>query len=138
MIRISKLSALAKQASLTATAALVLSTSACSNGTSAMLEGRWVGDSVANFNAQDVPMATGWALGTAFEFAGEQLSVQIPAEPARAGTFEVIESNGDEVTIEVERPDGLVDTAKFRIEDDQLRWLLGGDRELVLRRSAVD
>ena len=110
----------------------------CSNGSSAMLEGRWVGDSVVNFGAQDVPMATGWALGTTFEFAGEQMSVRIPAESARTGTFEVVELDGDQLTIEVERKDGVIDTAKFRIDGERMSWLLGGDRELVLRRSAAN
>ena len=137
MTRISKFACLAKTTAIAAAGTIVLTASACSNSAEA-LEGRWVGDSVVNFNAQDVPMATGWALGTAFEFAGEQLSVEIPAEAARQGTYEVVEQNGDQLTIEVERADGLIDTAKFRIDGDQMSWLLGGDRELVMRRAVVN
>ncbi len=135
MIRNSNFAALIP---LAAAALFVTSAAGCSNGASAKLEGRWVGDSVVNFSSQDVPMATGWALGTTFEFAGEQMRVQIPAESARSGTFEVVELNGDELTLEVERQDGLVDTAKFRVDGEQLTWLLGGDRELVMRRTATN
>ena len=133
MTRISKLAA---AAAVVAAVALWMSTAGCSKSNSAKLEGRWVGDAVVNFSPQDVPMATGWALGTSFEFKGEELSVQIPAEANRAGTFEVVELDGDQLTIDVERPDGLLDTAKFRIDGERLSWLLGGERELVLRRSA--
>ncbi len=123
---------------LAAATALLFSAAGCSNDASDALEGRWVGDSVVNFSAQDVPMATGWALGTTFEFVGEQMRVQIPTEPARSGTFEVVELNGSELTVEVERADGLIDTARLRVEGEELSWLLGGDRELVMRRTATN
>ncbi|HWZ90859.1 MAG TPA: hypothetical protein VNW92_18485, partial [Polyangiaceae bacterium] len=46
----------------------------CGNPIARKLEGRWLGESVENFDAKDVAAATGWARGLSLEFSGTHLT----------------------------------------------------------------
>jgi hypothetical protein len=100
------------------------------------LEGRWVGDGVENFDDTRMAVATGWAKGASFEFSGTSLTVAIPAEEPRTGTYKVVSVRENDVDIAVTRQDGAVDKARFRLDSEHsIRWMLGDERSVVLRRQ---
>ena len=119
---------------LTLTFALLLS--GCGNPVQRKLEGRWLGESVENFDAKDVAAATGWARGLSLEFSGTHLTVAVPAEEPRTGKYRVATVHDDDVQLAVTRVDGVVDTASFKLDDERsLRFMIGDNRAVVLRRE---
>ena len=68
---------------LLAALGLVVSASGCGHPLQRTLQGRWMGESVENFDDEMVAAASGWARGTSLEFAGSELTVAIPAEEPR-------------------------------------------------------
>lgn len=100
------------------------------------LEGRWLGESVENFDAKDVAAATGWARGLSLEFAGTRLTVAIPAEEPRIGKYKVASVHENDVQLAVTRADGAVDNASLKLDDERsLRFMVGDNRAVVLRRE---
>jgi hypothetical protein len=115
--------------------ALVLPGLGCKTTPKERLQGRWVGERVENFDTGQSPRALGWATGTSIEFRGSQATVTIPAESPRQGTYEVSRASEHEVTVSFLRHQGKRDEVTFLLEgDDQMRWLLGDGRSIVLRR----
>ena len=108
----------------------------CSKGPKERLSGKWVGDRIDNVSADDVARATGWVKGTSFEFAGDKVTVTIPAEAARTGIYKVTKIEGDKMVLAVTRPDrALTDEATLTLLDEKtMRWDLGQTREVVLVR----
>ena len=51
----------------------------CSKRPEDKLAGKWVGDRIDNVSADQVARATGWVKGTTLEFAGDKLTVAVPA-----------------------------------------------------------
>src|SRR5256885_5769017 len=78
---------------------------ACGKSPEDKLAGKWVGDRIDNVSAEQVARATGWVKGTTFEFAGDKVTVTVPAEPARKGSFKVSRVDGDKIVLSVARPD---------------------------------
>lgn len=110
--------------------------SACGNPVQRQLEGRWLGESVENFEAKDMAAATGWARGLSLEFAGTRLTVAVPAEEPRTGKYKVASASANDIQLAVTRPDGAVDTASFKLDDERsLRFMVGDNRAVVLRRE---
>ena len=108
----------------------------CGNPVQRKLEGRWLGESVENFDAKDVAAATGWARGLSLEFAGARLTVAVPAEEPRSGKYKVASVHENDVQLAVTRTDGAVDTASFKLDDERsLRFMIGDNRAVVLRRE---
>ncbi|MBX3128276.1 MAG: hypothetical protein KF718_16245 [Polyangiaceae bacterium] len=108
----------------------------CGHPVERKLSGRWVGESVENFDDKDVAAATGWAKGTSMEFAGSSLTVAIPAEEPRTGPFKIVKVHNSDVSIAVTRRDGTVDRVRFKLDDEHsIRWMLGESRSIVLRRE---
>jgi hypothetical protein len=108
----------------------------CGNPVQRKLEGRWLGESVENFDAKDVAAATGWARGLSLEFAGARLTVAVPAEEPRTGKYKVASVHENDVELAVTRPDGAVDTASLKLDDERsLRFMIGDTRAIVLRRE---
>ena len=108
----------------------------CGNPVQRKLEGRWLGESVENFDAKDVAAATGWARGLSLEFAGTRLTVAVPAEEPRTGKYKVASVHENDVQLAVTRLDGAVDTASFKLDDERsLRFMIGDNRAVVLRRE---
>ncbi len=108
----------------------------CGNAVQQKLEGRWLGESVENFEAKDMAVATGWARGLSLEFSGNRLTVAVPAEEPRTGKYKVASARDNDVELAVTRSDGAVDTANFKLDNERsLRFLIGDNRAVVLRRE---
>jgi hypothetical protein len=108
----------------------------CGNPVQRKLEGRWLGESVENFDARDVAAATGWARGLSLEFSGTRLTVAVPAEEPRTGKYKVASVHENDVQLAVTRLDGAVDTASLKLDDERsLRFMIGDTRAIVLRRE---
>jgi hypothetical protein len=108
----------------------------CGHPVQRKLEGRWIGEGVENFDDGAVAPATGWAKGTSLEFAGSSLTVAIPAEEPRTGTFKVASVHQNDVALSVNRKDGAKDTLRLKLDDERsMRWMLGDGRALLLRRE---
>ena len=108
----------------------------CGNPVQRKLEGRWLGESVENFDAKDVAAATGWARGLSLEFSGTRLTVAVPAEEPRTGKYKVASVHENDVELAVTRLDGAVDTASLKLDDERsLRFMIGDTRAIVLRRE---
>ncbi|HMJ10748.1 MAG TPA: hypothetical protein VK524_05035 [Polyangiaceae bacterium] len=123
-------------AKLTVFAACALAGTACGHPVQKKLEGRWLGDSVENFDDGHVAAATGWAKGTSLEFAGSTMTVAIPAEEPRSGKYKVARVHDADVELAVVREDGRTDKARFKLDDEHsIRWMLGDGRAVVLRRD---
>src|SRR6185503_8725395 len=100
------------------------------------LQGRWLGESIENVPATQLLKATGWVKGTAIEFTGNRVTVTIPAETPRTGTFRVAKAEGDRVTLTFLREEGGKDEATFRLIDDRtLRWIVASGAEIILTRA---
>src|SRR5215510_5906641 len=78
------------------------------------LQGRWLGEGVESFPAVQVPRATGWVKGTALEFSGNRVTVTVPAETPRSGTFKVSRVEGEKVFVSFVRDEGGTDESSFR------------------------
>src|SRR5689334_24311974 len=85
--------------------ALPLFVLGCGGGPADKLEGKWVGDRIDNVSAEQVARATAWVKATTLEFAGDKLTVTIPTETARKGTFKVAKVDGDKLVLSVHRKD---------------------------------
>lgn len=108
----------------------------CGNAVQRKLEGRWLGESVENFDSKDMAAATGWARGLSLEFSGSRLTVAIPAEEPRVGKYKVASVHENDVQLAVTRADGAVDSASFKLDDERsLRFMVGDNRAVVLRRE---
>jgi len=108
----------------------------CGNPVQRKLEGRWLGESVENFDAKEVAAATGWARGLSLEFAGSRLTVAVPAEEPRTGKYKVASVRENDVQLAVTRLDGSVDTANLKLDDERsIRFMIGDTRAIVLRRE---
>lgn len=108
----------------------------CGHPAQRALEGRWYGDTVENFDDDTSATATGWAKGTSFEFAGSSLTVAIPAEEPRTGSYRVVAAEEGTVRLAVLDPDGESSELLLRLDDEQsMRWMLGDGRSVVMRRQ---
>lgn len=113
-----------------------LSLSGCGHPVQGKLEGRWVGDSVENFDDPHVAVATGWARGASFEFSGSTLTVAIPAEEPRSASYKVASVRENDVELAIKRKDGATDKLRLKLDSEHsMRWLLGDERSIVLRRE---
>jgi hypothetical protein len=103
------------------------------------LQGRWYGDSITNAPEGQAEKAIGWVKGTAIEFNGSKVTVTIPAETPRSGTFKVTKAEGERLTVAFLRPEGGRDEVDLQLatDDRTLRWQIGAGREVVLVK-AVD
>ena len=115
---------------------IVASSAACAKGPSAKLQGKWVGDHIDNVAIDQVARATGWVRELSFDIRGDNLTVAIPAEAPRSGTFEVASAEGRELTLSISGA-GRKDEAKLRFDDDEkrLHWDIGDGRDVVLVRT---
>lgn len=109
----------------------------CSRTPRDRLQGRWQGESIVNAPADQAGAANGWVRGTEIEFNGSKVTVIIPAESPRSGTFKIAKAEGDRVTIAFQRSEGGRDEADFQLtpDDRKLRWDIGGGREILLAKA---
>jgi hypothetical protein len=114
---------------------MLVGLAACHTTPKQLLQGKWVGERVDNFHPEQQARALGWAGATSLEFRGSRVTVAIPAESPRHGTFRVAEDGPQELVVTFLRAHGDEDEVHFRVEgDDYLRWELGGGRSILLRR----
>jgi hypothetical protein len=116
---------------------VLLSSSGCGNDARDKLKGRWVGERIDNIDEAQVPRPTRWAKATSFEFAGDKLTVTIPAEAPRSGSFKVAKLEGEKMVLAVTRADATLEdpTTLTMVDERTIRWDLGQTRELVLVRA---
>jgi hypothetical protein len=115
---------------------LALAATACAHPIQNKLEGRWLGESVENFDDGQVASATGWAKGTSMEFSGSNITVAIPAEEPRTGKYKIVRVHDADVELAITRRDGKTDTADLKLDDEHaLRWMVGDNRAIVMRRQ---
>jgi hypothetical protein len=100
------------------------------------LQGRWLGEAIENVPASQLAKTTGWVKGTALEFAGNKVTITIPAEAPRTGTFKVSKVEGERMLVSFVREEGGHDEAELRFTGDRtLRWVLGTGPEVVLVKA---
>jgi hypothetical protein len=82
-------------------------------------------------------VATGWARGTSFEFARSTITVTIPAEEPRSGTFEVQSTNDQDIVLAVATSPHAPSKplALARVEEGLLRWHLDERRSILMRHE---
>jgi len=116
--------------------AVTLPTAAgCDKSAKDRLQGRWLGDSIDNVPSAQLAKATGWVKGTAIEFNGNKVTVTIPAETPRSGTYSVTRKEGDALLVSFKRDEGGRDEAEMALVGDHtLRWRIGGGREIVMQK----
>ncbi len=111
--------------------------SGCDSSPKERLQGTWIGERVDNFQPHQAARAEGWARGTSFEFKGSRVTVSVPAESPRVGTYKIIEATEDQLLVSFLRPHGAKDDVTLRLEGEgKMRWMLGDGRSIVLRRAA--
>jgi hypothetical protein len=128
---------LRRAAPLLALVGPLLALAACGGGPADKLEGKWVGERIDNVSAEQVARATAWVKATTLEFAGDKLTVTIPTESARKGTFKVAKVDGDKVVLSIHRKDSATrDESTFTLQGDKtLHWDIGQSREITLVRA---
>ena len=108
----------------------------CEKSPKDKLQGRWLGESIENVPSAQLAKSTGWVKGTAIEFAGNKVTVTIPAETPRTGTFKVAKAEGDGLVVSFLRDEGGHDEAEMKLVGDQtLRWRIGDGREIVMLKA---
>ena len=95
-----------------------------------------MGESVENFADEVAAAANGWARGTSLEFAGNELTVAIPAEEPRTARYNVVGVHQKNVRLAVARPGGAKEDLRIVLDDERsLRWMLDDNRAVVMRRQ---
>jgi hypothetical protein len=114
---------------------IAVTAAGCATTPKDRLQGKWVGETVDSFTPEQTTRVQGWASGTSFEFRGTRVTITIPAESPREGTFRVAKTSGDELTVAFLRAHGATDEVAFRFEgDDRMRWMLANGQSIVMRR----
>ena len=120
----------------TLTILVLLGLGGCGHPVQRKLEGRWLGDSVENFDASDIAAVTGWVRGLSLEFSGSSVTIAVPAEEPRSGKYRVASVRQNDVSLAIQRADGATDSAAFKLDDElRIRWMIGESRAVVLRRE---
>lgn len=109
---------------------------ACSHPAERALEGRWYGERVENFSIEEVASATAWARGTSFEFRRPHLTVAVPAEEPRQGSYRLSAIEDRTVKLTVLDANGEQNELELIVDDhNSMRWVLGEGRTLVLKKQ---
>lgn len=107
----------------------------CNKSPRDRLQGKWVGESVGPIHASQRGEAETWARNTRLEFAGNKVTVSVPAESPRSGTFKVARVDEREMDLVFKRPEGGEDKTRVRMnEDGKMVWVMGST-ELVMHRE---
>ena len=120
--------------------AIALGACGCSKNPKDRLVGKWGGQSVtiaddAKAEASQQSDANAWAKGVRLDFKKDKMTVAIPSERARSGSYEVKSTSGDTVTVGVMREAGGYDVAMFRFRGSKMYWSVGDGHEVVMTRE---
>jgi hypothetical protein len=109
----------------------------CGKSAKETLAGKWVGDRLENASPGQAEQSLPWVKATTWEFAGDKVTISLPAEPPRSGTFKVSQVEGQKMKLAVARPDGqATDLINIRLDGQRtLRWNIGEQREIVFVRA---
>jgi len=115
---------------------VVPATAGCGKAPKDRLQGRWLGESIENVPEAHLAKAMGWVKGTSLEFSGAKVTVMIPAETPRTGSFRVTQAEGDKMVVSFLREEGGRDEAEFLlVGEKELRWRIGEGREIVMVKA---
>jgi hypothetical protein len=115
---------------------VILAVQGCAHPAERALAGRWLGESVENFDQDELAEATAWARGTMLEFKSSKITVAIPSEESRTGTYLLSSVVDRNVKLRVLDIDGQEADMEVVVDDeDHLRWLLGDGRSVVMKRE---
>ena len=116
----------------------LLTLAACSKGPQDRLQGKWIGEAIDNIPPDHEARAGGWVKKTSFEFRGDKVTVAIPAEEARTGSYRVERSSGNKLTLQVMRPGGDPDEATLTFQgENAFKWDIGNERAIKFTRVAT-
>ena len=105
----------------------------CGRSPKDRLQGRWLGERVENFPPGAAEKALEWVKGAAFEFKASAVTVSLPTESPREGTFRVARVDGNKLTLTFQRQEDRQYEADFELgQDGTLRWSVGEGRTIVL------
>jgi len=108
---------------------------ACAHPAERALEGRWRGNSVENFDEAQMAAATGWARGTELSFRGHRVTIAVPAEEPRTGSYALEGIDDRKVTLSVLGADGEQSSMQLIVDDETtLRWVLAEGRTILMKR----
>ena len=108
----------------------------CAHPAEQALQGVWLGEAVENFDEEEIAAATGWAKGTQFEFKGTRLTVTVPAEAPRTGTYRLSAIEERHVTLTILNSQGELSDLELIVDDaENMRWVLDDGRTMVLKRQ---
>jgi hypothetical protein len=108
----------------------------CEKSPKDRLQGQWDGQSIENLPAAHAQKATGWVKDTHLTFSGNKVTVQIPAEAARTGSFTAVRKEGDALLVVFKRDEGGRDEAEMALVGErELHWKIGQGREIVLTKK---
>lgn len=125
-----------KKRSIFVSALLLLAASGCERSPRDRLQGHWKGVAIESSHPGK-DRAEGWVKGTTLEFSGTKVTVSLPTESPRSGTFKIAKIEGNQMSVLFKRPEGGEDMAKFRFSDDgKLVWEMG-QGEMVLVRTEL-
>lgn len=119
-------------------ALLLLSITAfgCSKSPQKKLEGKWVGEGIAQVHPAQAGRADEWAKQTKLEFSGSNVTVAIPAEEPRTGNWKLEKADGGTLDVIFKRKAGGEDKSRFvLLEDGKLKWILSNGVEILLKRA---
>jgi hypothetical protein len=117
-------------------ALLLTSMYACGHPMQRRLQGRWLGESVENVDRSLLASVTGWAKGTSFEFSGDRITVVIPAEEPRSGSYSIESVRENLIAVRAKRNDGTLDSIELRLEDEHsLNWVLPNGAAIRMRKA---
>lgn len=110
----------------------------CAKKPEQKLQGKWTGERIENVSFEEILTATGWVRGTTMELEGDRITMSIPKEEPRSGSFQVAHAEKNDLTLAVRRADGLgADEMKLTFADDKtLRWNIGEEREIVFVKTS--
>jgi hypothetical protein len=107
----------------------------CSKSPRERLQGKWVGEGISTVHPSQAARADGWVKGTRLEFNGNTVTVAIPAEAPRSGTYKIAKADGNDLDVIFTR-EGTADRSRLALTDDgKLRWTLNGGIEILLHRE---
>jgi hypothetical protein len=117
---------------------LSLAAAGCSKGPQDRLQGTWTGESIDNIPPDQVARANGWVKHTSFDFHGDKVTIAIPAEGPREGTYKVERANGNRMTLLISRGPGEPDSTTLTFTgENSFKWDIGNERTVKFTRKST-